>query len=140
VSLIRLMPALSYEAVSVPQAMPYPWPVWLVRRLLPLLAWVAARCGYTLDQPMHTTVTYQTLETADLWQRVAQHREVVERLSGQAGRYLVLGRDMYQDLMTETLKDTFFSIHMQTPQYQGLTVLLCPWVEGLVVLPEVLRG
>jgi hypothetical protein len=120
--------------------MPDPWPVWLVRRLLPLLAWVAARCGYTLEQPQHTTVTYGTLETADLWLRVAQHRDVVERLSGRTAQYLVLGRDMYQDLITETLKDTFFSIHMQESQYQGLTLLLCPWVEGLCVLPEVIRG
>lgn len=110
-----------------------------------ILFWILARLNCQYDERF-TSVKVSTLDIEDVIERVIQSRYMVERIYHERPKYLVLGRDYYVDLvkhqdsqmyMTYQMPTDYHSRHISDPKlFAGLTLVLVPYMEGMVILPD----
>lgn len=114
------------------------------KRLQRLLFWILSKldCEY---QEQFSKVQYTQLDIGDVVERIMASNENVQRIYHQRPKYVVVGQDYYRDLMTNDsapmylrhpVSADWLNKHSHNMQWQGFEIILVPWIEGLVILPE----
>lgn len=119
------------------------WP-WLQRKFLALVAWAGGKQPLrTLERPL----TYAELSLDDLFKSVCESQWNIRLIWNREAKYVVVGREMLDRLRIEP-DFARFSVppsyrHLlgvdgqQCPlRFCGLIIVLCPWVSGLFLLPN----
>lgn len=114
------------------------------KRLQRLLFWILSKldCDY---QEQFGKVVYTQLDINNVVERIMASSENLQRIYHQRPKYVVVGQDYYRDLMTNEMSPMYLrhpvsadwlNSRSHNMQWQGFEIILVPWIEGLVILPE----
>jgi hypothetical protein len=120
---------------------------WWIQRLC---FWLLEKIGaYHFDDKV--SIKQFTIDFDDIVEAVVKQEQLVYQISRERPRYLVLGHAQYRKLMGATESMMMFQarfpenfnarIYPKEYQgmFQGMELLLIPWIDGMFVLPELKR-
>lgn len=115
---------------------------WLQKILFAILDKLGCGAYYT------ETFNYETIAIEDVLERVVKNYHNLQLIHEIRPKYLVLGRNYYADLLRHEYGMQYIQLPSNYRQYgvkphdmfMGMKIILVPWMEGMVILPEIDRG
>jgi hypothetical protein len=128
------------EAVKADELVLQPKAPWYVRAIWRLLrrwrVWFTRSVG-------HESFTTVPIESKSILEAVDLAHEDLRRIYDRHAKFLVVGRGIAHKIVGELadrhclMFGTEFPIGFNNQiEYRGITVVVCPWVEGYALLPE----
>jgi hypothetical protein len=123
------------------------WP-WLQRKLISILRRLG--CREALYLKYNTEMERVTMDFDSLAAAVCQCREDLSRVYRREAKYLIIGRDRYDDLLHAKTAAGLYAVEWPVDHqaqvaidgrrrpliFQGLIVAFVPWIDGVFVLPD----